>query len=84
MAKILARGLLTFLEVNTASSLYEISIDVVEAQPDSKYFALSHVWADVLGNPNANALPRFQVWHISNLAAAIRANMGQLKLMGKV
>ncbi|MCJ1343277.1 hypothetical protein MMC31_001470 [Peltigera leucophlebia] len=81
--RILARGSLPLLQVKTANSLDKISVDVVEAQADSKYVALSHVWADGLGNPYANTLPRCQLWHISNLAAAVGRESGSAGADGR-
>lgn len=81
--RILARGSLPLLKVKTASSLEEISVDVVGVQPESKYVALSHVWADGLGNPFANSLPRYQLQHISNLAAAVARESGSAGVDGK-
>lgn len=49
--RLLARGSLPLLQVKTMISLNEISVEVVEAQPESRYVALYHVWADGLGNP---------------------------------
>ena len=38
-----------------------IAVEVVESTKDTRYVALSHVWADGLGNPKATALPRCQL-----------------------
>ena len=48
-------------------TLGELSVDVVASRPESRYVALSHVWADGLGNPCANALPRCQLLYIGQL-----------------
>ena len=53
------------LSLNPVSS--EISVTVVEARPDSWYIALSHVWADGLGNTKGNALPQSQLRRIYQL-----------------
>lgn len=81
--RILARGSLPLLQVKTMISLNEISVEVVEAKPESRYVALSHVWADGLGNPYANTLPRCQLGHISNLAAAVDRESGSAEVDGK-
>jgi hypothetical protein len=39
----------------------QMSLRVVQANSRSKYVAISHVWSDGLGNPNANALPECQL-----------------------
>ncbi|KUI62769.1 hypothetical protein VP1G_09897 [Cytospora mali] len=52
----------------TWNELYERDEAQVEAfEPDKPYVAISHVWADGLGNPTANALPRCQVERVINL-----------------
>ncbi|KAF9639164.1 hypothetical protein BFW01_g10061 [Lasiodiplodia theobromae] len=38
----------------------EADVDLVAATPDIPYVAISHVWADGLGNPHRNSLPRCQ------------------------
>lgn len=81
--RILARGSLPLLQVKTASPLDEISVDAGEVQPESKYVALSHFWADGLGNPFANSLPRCQLRHISNLVAAVDRESGSAGVEGK-
>ncbi|KAL9029666.1 MAG: hypothetical protein Q9196_002120 [Gyalolechia fulgens] len=45
---------------------------VLEPWNGSKPFvALSHVWADGLGNPNANALPRCQMQRLTNMVQSL-------------
>ncbi|MCJ1464129.1 hypothetical protein MMC07_002742 [Pseudocyphellaria aurata] len=71
LTRILAKGALPLLRISKSESLDDFSVELVESQKDSSYIALSHTWADGLGNPSANALPRCQLLHISNLASAI-------------
>lgn len=42
-------------------------INLVPWNGFKSYVAISHVWADGLGNPNANALPRCQMSQLSSL-----------------
>ena len=44
------------------------SIQVIETTPDMQYIAISHVWADGLGNPSANSLPTCQIIRLRQLA----------------
>ena len=44
------------------------SIQVIETTPDTQYIAISHVWADGLGNPSANSLPTCQIIRLRQLA----------------
>ena len=62
--RILSRGVLPLLRIKLAPYLEDLRIDVVEATPTSKYVAISHIWADGLGNPHTNALPRCQLQHL--------------------
>ena len=42
--------------------------DLSDSQHDlGRYFAISHVWKEGLGNPNANALPKCQLRRIANI-----------------
>lgn len=59
--EILSRGLLPLLRIKPGPALEDIQVGVVEASSDLKYIALSHVWADGLGNPYANSLPKCQL-----------------------
>lgn len=44
--------------------LDEPDVEVVEALPEIPYLAISHVWADGLGNPHHNSLPRCQMIYL--------------------
>ncbi|KAJ9155246.1 HET domain protein [Pleurostoma richardsiae] len=47
--------------------LESLSMSVEDYRPGIPYVAISHVWADGLGNPIANSLPRCQVARIARL-----------------
>ncbi len=70
---VLATGALPLLRIREAEKLEELTTEIVASQPDSKYLALSHVWADGLGNSNANALPRCQLLQLNSLVWMSRA-----------
>ncbi|POR38277.1 Uncharacterized protein TPAR_01537 [Tolypocladium paradoxum] len=40
--------------------------------PGTPYVALSHVWADGLGNPNRNSLPRCQIARLARMTASLQ------------
>ena len=61
LAKILEDGYLPLLRIKRGHTLNELSVELVSSQATSRYIALSHVWADGLGNPRENALPRCQL-----------------------
>ena len=65
---ILRKGFLPLIRVKLGQTLGKLSIDIVASKSTSRYVALSHVWADGLGNPYANALPRCQLSYIGRIA----------------
>ncbi|KAL8708460.1 MAG: hypothetical protein Q9225_007594 [Loekoesia sp. 1 TL-2023] len=65
--RILSRRSLPLLRILPGSTLNDIRVDVVEASPSLKYVALSHVWADGLGNPHSNSLPKCQLQRLFQL-----------------
>ena len=64
---ILRTKALPLIRVTLNQNLEALSVDVVASHPASRFVALSHVWADGLGNPHANALPRCQLLNIGKL-----------------
>ncbi|KAL8689351.1 MAG: hypothetical protein Q9224_004658 [Gallowayella concinna] len=62
--RILSRGQLPLLRITCASRLSDVHIDIIEATPTTKYVAISHVWADGLGNPYSNSLPQCQLQYL--------------------
>ncbi|KAI4176265.1 MAG: hypothetical protein LQ346_007903 [Caloplaca aetnensis] len=65
---ILSKGSLPLLRILPAPLLSDIRVEVVEATPEVHYLALSHVWADGLGNPHSNSLPRCQLQALFKLS----------------
>ena len=85
---ILRKEALPLIRMRHGQTLGELSVDIVASRPESRYVALSHVWADGLGNPYANALPRCQLSHIGRLIksldiAAHSWDIQDLNLKGK-
>ena len=72
---VLSAGGLPVLRIRTGRELDDLSLDIIASQPDTHYVALSHVWADGLGNPKANSLPRCQLLQLSNLARRLKARL---------
>ena len=65
--RILKTKALPLIRVRQGQTLGELSIDLVASRPTSHYVALSHVWADGLGNPKSNALPRCQLSYLGKI-----------------
>ena len=65
--RILSQSSLPLIRIISTSTLNDLRVEVVEASPNLKFVALSHVWADGLGNPQANSLPRCQLQLLSEL-----------------
>lgn len=70
---ILLKGQIPLLHIVPGQSLADLSVEIISSQTNSPYVALSHVWADGLGNPYANALPRCQLLRLLSLLQ--RSNM---------
>ena len=66
LADCLEKGCLPLLRIRD-TNIDEIAVEVVASKDDSSYVALSHVWADGLGNPKATALPRCQLLRVKAL-----------------
>ena len=72
---VLNTGALPLLRISEAETLDELTVELVASQPDSRYLALSHVWADGLGNAKANALPRCQLRQLRNFTQSLGAKL---------
>ena len=65
--EILRDGALPLLHIVEGNALSDMSIETVPSQSNSVWVAVSHVWADGLGNPFDNALPRCQLQHLKRI-----------------
>ena len=73
---ILENGKFPLLRLRGMDSTDEPKIELIESTGDTCYVALSHVWADGLGNPFANALPRCQLSGLEILAQEVLKTSG--------
>ncbi|MCJ1377943.1 hypothetical protein MMC17_001039 [Xylographa soralifera] len=71
---ILEQGSLPLLRFRKDTAYDNGHIELVVSTETSSYIALSHVWADGLGNPHNNALPRCQILWLHGLMG--RSNEG--------
>ncbi|KAL8798065.1 MAG: hypothetical protein Q9182_006989 [Xanthomendoza sp. 2 TL-2023] len=67
--RILSGGHLPLLRITNGSHLSDVHVDVIEATPTAKYVAISHVFADGLGNPKSNSLPQCQLQHLHQITS---------------
>ena len=67
LADCLKKGRLPLIRLKENANSNQMSIDVVPSTDSTFYVALSHVWADGLGNPTATALPRCQLSRVKTL-----------------
>ena len=74
---ILKKGSLPLLRLKGDHDVNTISIEVVPSDSASQYLALSHVWADGLGNPHRNALPRCQLSLLRTMVGEFNTTSGQ-------
>ncbi len=71
----LQRGELPLLKLTqTNGNLESLNIEVVTYTPETPYVAISHVWADGLGNPRENSVPRCQLSHLLKLVDSLRTS----------
>jgi hypothetical protein len=70
----LMKSRLPLLEIKDLGELSIVAIAVEEKEPGAACTAISHVWADGLGNPMENSLPRCQLERIRDLAAVLNVN----------
>ena len=54
-----------------------VKVEVVQSTCTTSYVALSHVWADGMGNPHANSLPACQLAHLGRLALTLHAKIAE-------
>jgi hypothetical protein len=73
VTSILRRGEIPVIAMSSATESLNSLLDirVIEYKPGIRYVALSHVWADGLGNPKANTIGLCQFFRIRAMAAAI-------------
>lgn len=67
LANCFKKGCLPLLRLKEDTSSDKMTIEVVASTESTSYVALSHVWADGLGNPTATALPRCQLSRLKAL-----------------
>ncbi|KAL9485392.1 hypothetical protein ACSS6W_004181 [Trichoderma asperelloides] len=65
--------ILRFDQIGDESDNFELVVEPYE--PGVPYVALSHVWANGLGNPRANSLPRCQVKRVAQLIASLQGQV---------
>ena len=72
---------LPLLQIKKSNAgLDSLSVEVIKSSVKTPYIAISHVWADGLGNPVDNNLPKCQLSLISEFAAAL--NLAAVQLEG--
>lgn len=68
----LADGYIALLDISCEDDTQDLRIDVVSSKDGQAYIVLSHVWADGLGNPFANALPGCQLAYVARIVQSMR------------
>lgn len=67
MCGILKAGSFPLIRMDAGESGDQPSLKVVQHKPFMRFIALSHVWADGLGNPKSNSLPTCQLLRLTKL-----------------
>ncbi|MCJ1295203.1 hypothetical protein MMC34_006765 [Xylographa carneopallida] len=73
---ILAKGGLPKLKITAVGPF--LRVRAIESTSDRKYIAISHVWADGLGNPSSNSLPTCQIANLREMAATLHSKASAL------
>lgn len=58
-------------------NLNDLAARIVKSTPEIPYIAISHVWIDGLGNPNANSLPVCQLARLRHLVEEVLSNFNR-------
>ena len=74
---ILEQGSLPLLRSGDDEAYNDKHIEIVVSTHSSSYIAISHVWADGLGNPHHNALPRCQILRLQRLMGKVKESSDQ-------
>jgi hypothetical protein len=53
--------------------LHNLTYEIIESGDDAPFIAISHVWADGLGNPHANSLHKCKLQRLRTLVDAVNA-----------
>ncbi|KAI1411138.1 hypothetical protein F5Y13DRAFT_201679 [Hypoxylon sp. FL1857] len=71
LAEIVRQGSIPVIYVETDRKTKNPKLRLKAASPGNKYVALSHVWADGLGNPRSNSLPQCQIKRLARQISAL-------------
>lgn len=81
LTKIIRKGEIPLISIEggtNAGATHELR--VYPRSRESRYIAISHVWADGLGNPNENALPLCQIKRLKAHLLALQAVFGDFNV----
>lgn len=73
LASIIRQGRIPIVNVEVKNNTQEVKLKLQPAKAQNQYVALSHVWADGLGNPSSNSLPKCQIMRIAKQVSALPA-----------
>ena len=74
-------GHMGLLEISGHEDMSTVTVQVVSSKDNNRYVALSHVWADGLGNAAANALPRCQMAYVGTVVKELERANGKGRLL---
>ena len=66
LERVIEKQQLPLLSIKNHDSIKIIEVEVKPSEGSLRYVAISHVWADGLGNPANNSLPRCQLQAIAH------------------
>ncbi|KAI0139075.1 hypothetical protein F4776DRAFT_617959 [Hypoxylon sp. NC0597] len=71
LAEILRQGKIPIVRVETDRTTNRPRLKLIATSMSNKYVAVSHVWADGLGNPRSNSLPQCQIKRLARQISAL-------------
>ena len=78
---VLDDGFVGLLDIRGIDEPATMTVDVISSKDNQSCVALSHVWADGLGNPDANSLPRCQLSYVGNMVKKLGKACGKPNLL---
>ena len=78
--QILGNGGVPVLKITEVGS--SVQVQAIKSTSETNYIAISHVWADGLGNASSNSLPSCQLAKLKRLAMALQVKAFALRNQG--
>ncbi|OTA54189.1 hypothetical protein K449DRAFT_439599 [Hypoxylon sp. EC38] len=71
LAEIIRQGKIPIVRIERDQTTNRPTLKLIATSASNRYIAVSHVWADGLGNPRSNSLPQCQIERLSRRISAL-------------